>query len=964
MSQSKRYPRTVRATSEGQNLLQCLRAKAADKDEEGKSLSYDKLAEKIGYINEKTLRELFNGEAVRRNTVHVVCNFFNVEPTDIVDPEDWAPIPSDLTPAQKLRRYPQRLCQKMLGKQIKGLPTNPITVSGGIKFDLEDIYLNLRLEPYKQLDTYPQPISAFERLNLSQLPTSGDTHFFEDDEQFIEQVLKPGCSESFRKRIAILGEPGAGKTTLLKKIAFHLLAQQLPKPFLVIWISLADLQGQELEDYLLKVWLKQVLDVGSATPDMEEALVEFFNQERVWLLLDGLDEMVKDNPLVVLKRQLRGFLAGSRLVLTGRHNVWTTEVNPLDDFDAYRLEKFSSGENQSSDQVAEFIGKWFKSNPQLGEQLIDQLKLVRRRQFRPLVTNPLLLTLLCYSWQRQPKPFPETRAELKKRFLEALFNWNRERIPLTEQLKDLLIKALGNLALEMFDELGASGFRFSKKRLLKFLGEPDDPLSLCCIALELGWIAKLGGDKPFELVYAFFHPTFQAYFAAQVIDDWDFFLPRSHINQPVVDETNSALYKPYRVFEPQWKEVFLLWLGREDVPVQEKIDFLTTLMLFPSRCGTFYKTRALFLTAAGTAEFRELYQNKNKKLLSNESSQKLRDICIPLKSRYDTLDESLSRSLIGKACGCFDGDESTFSRIHRAIEEAAESTLLEMDEQVVCPILVDFYWTNVDRGISPDSHSQLKFASLLGQISPTSPETQKIIEHFLLTSPRNDEIFLRLLYLFQSLVFEFKIDNIELQNKVKNLFQPPGLIWGKNLKTSSEYFQRQGLDYQVLSSTTFINKESLKSLLELSGSCSDFDTLYRANKLLEKLDPADPEVETILTEYCQSDNELSCQAAASILGKIYADSPTAVLTALNTLIELIGKSENPLFFDKVLKSIKQILHSQRPEIIKSVLKNCRYYYFFNPAFRRGTIRYDALYSIIFYCAEKLPYSTFYQVWHS
>ena len=81
------------------------------------------------------------------------------------------------------------------------------------------------------------------------------------------------------------------------------------------------------------------------------------------------------------------------------------------------------------------------------------------------------------------------------------------------------------------------------------------------LANDLGWLNLVDRDAVTdEPVYAFFHPTFQEYFAALVIDDWNYFLPRKHDNNnpmPVADT--------YRIFESQWKEVILLWLGRENV---------------------------------------------------------------------------------------------------------------------------------------------------------------------------------------------------------------------------------------------------------------------------------------------------------------------------------------------------------------------------------------------------------------
>jgi hypothetical protein len=41
------------------------------------------------------------------------------------------------------------------------------------------------------------------------------------------------------------------------------------------------------------------------------------------------------------------------------------------------------------------------------------------------------------------------------------------------------------------------------------------------------------GKEKKEDLYAFYHPTFQEYFTACSIDDWDYFLPRAHIDRPV-----------------------------------------------------------------------------------------------------------------------------------------------------------------------------------------------------------------------------------------------------------------------------------------------------------------------------------------------------------------------------------------------------------------------------------------------
>jgi HEAT repeat protein len=101
--------------------------------------------------------------------------------------------------------------------------------------------------------------------------------------------------------------------------------------------------------------------------------------------------------------------------------------------------------------------------------------------------------------------------------------------------------------------------------------------------------------------------TSQEYQTALAINDWDYFLPRNHLNSPVEG-------KEYRIFQPQWKQIILFWLGRDDIDSEEKEAFIQKLVDFDDGCGEwsyinadkgFYEYQSYFLAAAGINVFKE-----------------------------------------------------------------------------------------------------------------------------------------------------------------------------------------------------------------------------------------------------------------------------------------------------------------------------------------------------------------------
>ncbi|WP_148288417.1 NACHT domain-containing protein [Prochlorothrix hollandica] len=356
---------------------------------------------------------------------------------------------------------------------------------------------------------------------------------FDRADEFFETVIQGEQSP----RIMIIGEPGAGKTTILQTIA-----TQLPDGVLPVWVSLADLQDQTLDEYLFGGdWLK--LADRTLPREAGEEFKQLFKEGRVCLLLDGVDEMAVAggrSQLRVIYEQVRGWEAYVRVIMTCRVNVW--EAAPL-------FEKFQVYRNLPlayPDQVEQYIDNFFR-NPALSLQSGEALKQELRSNARvqDTVKNPLCLALLCHAWFSCGGKLPETQAKLYEMFLEAFYKIKQEQFDIGPDQQKALNQALGQLALEALDR-EQSWYRIDQVTAQKILGHPEQPGSFFYQTLQLGLLNRIGfvAEDPSQECYAFIHPTFQEYLASlsSKIKGWHYFF--NHNNE---NPNGSLGMRPYSV---------------------------------------------------------------------------------------------------------------------------------------------------------------------------------------------------------------------------------------------------------------------------------------------------------------------------------------------------------------------------------------------------------------------------------
>jgi HEAT repeat protein len=582
----------------------------------------------------------------------------------------------------------------------KSLTLNPLL--NGRDFRIDDIHV---------------PLGLIQEKKKSQSENSENSEKDTEIELFTHYRFLSDAIGGQKRRLAIVGEPGAGKTTLMVKIGEYIRDIGLGVP---LWISLGLLAGRSITDYLRDEWIRGDLDLPEPLPIKNEltSLIQFLKSNEIWLLLDGVDEMSATNTLDRLRSDLsKGWAESARSIVSCRLNVWYVDRQALGvGADVYQMQNFEIAADPAQDMTFQFTQRFFSRveadklasdgdltvEQQQASEIIGQKQALLLRQdllapgkenVRESVRNPLRLGLLCNIWDAR-QSLPETKAILYGRFVEWFYQWKDNLVHLSLAQRQDLNTRLGELARQGIDR---AQLYFTEAEALVVLGNEGWKL-----AKEVGLLNSLvrRGD---EYIYGFYHATFQEYFAACSVSDWDFWLPRDHVDFPVPCWAEQQ--PTYRLFEKRWQEVILLWMGR-DIDSELKEEFLKRLTNFQERTEKFYYYRAYCLAAICIGEFK----------LSRQAW-------------------SIVQQIVKWVCGYFDNEKQTLVKCSHIITSLAQEVLpLTHREYSISTLLFLFPQSTLD------GHGRYLVANALQEIAVRDDKTISVLLSILLDSDSSHDL--------------------------------------------------------------------------------------------------------------------------------------------------------------------------------------------------------------------------------
>ena len=375
-----------------------------------------------------------------------------------------------------------------------------------------------KLKPLSWLNTMQLPLkNVYTRLKI--ISRRKADFQVENDELGMYDIFQAlGESEDVKMTLAE-GSPGTGKTTFCLKLAYDWARGEMPtncsfpKFEFVLLLKCRDINGD-----LMEAIKEQLLpeDIKEETwTKLSDFITDIDNQERILIILDGLDELPEKSRPCVHKLLNRKILPFCYVLATSRQETGI-EVRKNCEFDLLLEIKGFTDED-----AFQYIRKHFQNigpeHTSKGESLIVEIR--ENDLLNALRNNPLNLILLCVVYEDYKGKLPTARTELYQVVVQCLLRRYcakhgvvapEENSALEKQFEENIL-ALGELAwMCLLSE--RHGFRESELAALEIRYK-------VLVARYIGLVYKEESLKRLnpQHEYFFLHKTFQEYLAAVFI---------------------------------------------------------------------------------------------------------------------------------------------------------------------------------------------------------------------------------------------------------------------------------------------------------------------------------------------------------------------------------------------------------------------------------------------------------------
>ena len=409
-------------------------------------------------------------------------------------------------------------CQENINKLFDFLLPTDTENLGVLKMLRAEYERRAKLKPLSWLNTMQLPLkNVYTRLKI--ISRRKADFQVENDELGMYDIFQALDESEDVKMTLAEGSPGTGKTTFCLKLAYDWARGEMPtncsfpKFEFVLLLKCRDINGD-----LMEAIKEQLLpeDIKEETwTKLSDFITDIDNQERILIILDGLDELPEKSRPCVHKLLKRKILPFCYVLATSRQETGI-EFRKNCEFDLLLEIKGFTDED-----AFQYIRKHFQNigpeHTSKGESLIVEIR--ENYLLNALRNNPLNLILLCVVYEDYKGKLPTAQTELYKVVVQCLLRRYcvkhslvapEENSTLEKQFEENIL-ALGELAwMCLLSE--RHGFRSSELAALEIRYK-------VLVARDIGLVYKEESLKRLnpQHEYFFLHKTFQEYLAAVFI---------------------------------------------------------------------------------------------------------------------------------------------------------------------------------------------------------------------------------------------------------------------------------------------------------------------------------------------------------------------------------------------------------------------------------------------------------------